>query len=258
MLATYNEERFIAKCLEHLFGQGADVYLIDNESLDRTVEIARRYLNRGLLAIERYPREGVFRSRLLLERKEELALTLPGDWLMHVDADEIRTPPDPSQTLAEAFAEAEAQGYNAVNFQEFTFTPTQESPDHDHPNYLETMRWYYAFAPMFPNRLTAWKRQPERVDLARSGGHRVKFPGLLMSPRAFWMRHYLWLSVDHAIRKYAHLKYAPEELARGWYGKRATLQPQEITLPRQAELLEYVPGGALDDSNPHKKHLLFA
>ena len=108
ILATYNEERFVANCLEHLFGQGVDVHLIDNDSEDRTVEIARRYLNRGLLGIERYPREGVFRQRLLLERKEELSLTLPGDWFMHVDADEVHTPSDRGRTLAEAFAAVEA------------------------------------------------------------------------------------------------------------------------------------------------------
>jgi glycosyltransferase involved in cell wall biosynthesis len=256
LLATYNEERFIANCLEHLFGQDVDVYLIDNDSEDRTVQISRRYLNRGLLGIERHPREGVFRQRLLFARKEELSLTLPGDWFMHVDADEVHTPSCRGRTLAEAFAEVEAEGYNAVNFQEFTFTPTRESPDHDHANYLHSMRWYYAFTPFFPHRLNAWKRQPKRVNLAGSGGHIVKFPGLRMYPRVFCMRHYLWLSVDHAIRKYTGLKYAPEEVARGWCGDRATLQADKIALPRQAELLEYVSDDLLEHSNPRRTHLL--
>jgi hypothetical protein len=38
ILAAYNEERFIAGCLEHLIEQGVDAYLIDNESTDRTVD----------------------------------------------------------------------------------------------------------------------------------------------------------------------------------------------------------------------------
>jgi cellulose synthase/poly-beta-1,6-N-acetylglucosamine synthase-like glycosyltransferase len=42
ILATYNEERFIANCLEHLFRQGVEVYLMDNDSEDETVAIARR------------------------------------------------------------------------------------------------------------------------------------------------------------------------------------------------------------------------
>ena len=36
--------------------------------------------------------------------------------------------------------------------------------------------WYYPFLPSFPHRLNAWKKQPLKVDLASSGGHRVDFP----------------------------------------------------------------------------------
>jgi GT2 family glycosyltransferase len=80
ILATHNEERFIAGCLEHLIGQGVEVYLIDNCSTDRTVEIAGRYLGRGLIDIETFPRaEGVYKWRSILERKEQLATTLEAD-----------------------------------------------------------------------------------------------------------------------------------------------------------------------------------
>ena len=51
LLASYNEERFIA-------GQGLQVYLIDNESTDNTVAIAERYAGRGLIRIETLPRAG--------------------------------------------------------------------------------------------------------------------------------------------------------------------------------------------------------
>jgi hypothetical protein len=37
LLATYNEERFVAGCLEHLLQQHVDVYLINNCSSDQTV-----------------------------------------------------------------------------------------------------------------------------------------------------------------------------------------------------------------------------
>jgi hypothetical protein len=40
----------------------------------------------------------------------------------------------------------DAGGYNAVDFSELAFVPTRESPDHDHPDYRRTMRWYYAFS----------------------------------------------------------------------------------------------------------------
>src|ERR1700721_1468338 len=93
MLATYNEERFIAGCLEHLIGQGVDVYLMDDSSSDATVEIASRFLNKGLIGIETLVRNGTFALLPQLKRKEDLAQTLDADWFMHIDADEIRLPP---------------------------------------------------------------------------------------------------------------------------------------------------------------------
>jgi glycosyltransferase involved in cell wall biosynthesis len=258
LLTTYNEERFIANCLENLIRQRVEVYLIDNESTDQTVPIATRYLHRGLIDIQSLPREGVFRLREQLECKERLAVTLPGDWFMHVDADEIHTTGCAGHDLQEAFAEIESKGYNAVNFQEYTFTPTQEDPEHDHADYLTTMRWYYPFAPILPHRLNAWKRQHDRVDLASTGGHQVRFPGLRMYPESFVMRHYLFLSPAHAVRKFVQQTYAPEEVQKGWFGKRATIRGEMIKLPRQAEMRPFVSDDRLDASNPLKHHLLFS
>jgi len=61
LIAAYNEERFIAGCLEHLIAHGLNVYLIDNDSTDRTVKFAEPYLGRGLIGIEAIPRDGVYR-----------------------------------------------------------------------------------------------------------------------------------------------------------------------------------------------------
>ena len=71
-------------------------------------------------------------------------------------------------TLVEAIAEVERLGYNAINFQEYTFVPTVEAPDHDHACFLKTMRHYYAFLPSFPDRLNVWKRQEVRSTSRRA------------------------------------------------------------------------------------------
>jgi hypothetical protein len=234
------------------------VYLIDNGSFDRTVAIAEAYLGRGLIGIEQFPRHGMYSWRPLLERKEELAATLDGDWFMHVDADEVRLPPRSDRTLARAFADVEAEGYNAVNFLEFTFVPTQSAPDHDHGNFRETMRRYYPFLPgPGPHRVNAWKRQPARVELAWSGGHEVRFPGLNMYPTFFKMRHYLCLSVDHAIRKYVERRYDPAEVEAGWHRARAALRAESIRLPKDEDLRPYVSDDDLDGSSPRTRHYLF-
>lgn len=255
ILAVYNEERVIAACLDNLARQNVEFYLIDNGSTDRTAAIAERYAGRGLVGLETMPRPGgAYSWRPLLERKEELAATLDADWFMHADADEIRLPPRTRRTLAEAFAEAEAGGYNAVNFFEYVFIPTLEAPDHDRPDFERTMRWYYPFVPSFPHRLNAWRRQPARVELAWSGGHVVRFPGLRMSPVSFPMRHYLFLSAAHLVAKYAGRSYDPAELRRGWHGWRGGLKPELVRLPPQAALRLYTSDDELDPSNPRARH----
>lgn len=254
ILATYNEEPFIEACVRNLTRQGAAIYLIDNESTDRTVDLARRALGSALVGVETMPRAGVFSLRRQLDRKEVMADRLGADWIMHVDADEVHVPPPGYPTLLEALAAVEERGFNAVNFQEFTFIPTREAPDHDHPDYLRTMRWYYPFLPTYPNAVRAWKSQAGPVDLASTGGHRVQFPGLRLFPDSFRMRHYLYLSVPHAVRKYVRRIYDPEEVAAGWHRVRARLHPESFRLPSQAELRTYVSDDELDASNPRVRH----
>jgi hypothetical protein len=254
LLATYNEERFVGACIEHLSRHGIETYVIDNESTDATVEIAGRF---DLAGLETAPRRGVYAWRPLLECKEALAETLDADWFVHLDADEIRLPPRTSLTLAEAIAEVDALGYNAVNFQEYTFVPTIETPDHDHPRFQETMRHYYPYSPGRPDRLNAWKRQAARVDLAASGGHQVSFPGLHAYPHAFPMRHYLYLSAAHAVSKYVERDYDPAEVESGWHRRRAALRAGDVTLLSQAELRETHSDDDLDPSDPWSVHPLF-
>jgi glycosyl transferase family 2 len=252
ILATYNEERFIAGCLDNLIRQGLQVYLIDNDSTDSTVTIAERFSGRGLIGIETLPRAGVFSLRQQLARKETLAATLDADWFIHVDADQIILPARSTQTLAQALAEVDGQGYNAVYFHQFAFVPTQDDPDHDHPDYQQTMRWYYPHEESFPHSLRAWKRQETPVELNWSGGHRVRFPGLRMYPSAFRYRHYLFLSIEHAIRKYVQKRFDPAEVADGWHTWRTRLSSESIRLPSRAELRYYESDDTLDHSFPRK------
>lgn len=253
LLATYNERRFIRASLEHNIAQGLEVYLIDNESTDDTVRIAEQYLGRGLVGIESFPHGGVTRWMDILKRKAQLAFTLEADWFIHIDADEFRFAAR-HQTLAQAIEDVDSAGYNAANFLEYTFIPTLESADHDHPEFQSTMRRYYPFLPSFPHRLNAWKRQPAPVDLHGLAGHIVQFPGLKMSPESLPMRHYQCLSVPHAIEKYARRRHASEDMERGWHGWRDRFDASRITLPSGAEMREYTTDQALDPSNPRTTH----
>jgi Glycosyl transferase family 2 len=262
LIASYNERRFIGPCLEHLHEQGVESYLIDDGSTDETVEIAEGFLDRGLIGIERLTREeDAYDWRGLLRRKEELAVEFAeqgeADWLIHLDPDEVRLAPHGAGTLAEALAAVDRGGHNAVNFLECTFVPTREEPDHDHPDFQRTLRTYYAFCPTFPHQLNAWKAaDAPQPSLVAKGGHRVAFPHMRMHPVSFPMKHYLFLSVPHAVEKYVERTYSPAEVKRGWHGWRATLRAEDIRLPSRSELRVAEPGEELDPSRPRQRHLI--
>lgn len=276
ILASYNEQKFIRACLEHYLQQGIEVYLLDNDSTDNTLEIAREYLGRNLIGIERIPRHGMYQWQKILMRKEQLADEIQADWLMHADPDEIRVAPTSAQTLAEAIAEVDQKGYNATNFMEYTFLPVRESPDHDNAEFQTTMRWYYPFAQRHPHRLNAWKKQPRRwpgikvfggelirnrrwgvpsVNLRATGGHVVQFPGIRPYPVDFKLKHYIVLSLDHAIQKYVKKSFDPTEID-GSHGWRATAREHEFLLPSQSQMRLYTSDDALDPADPFVEHLL--
>lgn len=156
-------------------------------------------------------------------------------------------------TLGEAIEKADQPGYNCINFQEFTFLPTQESPEHDHPAFVDTMRWYYPFLPGFPHRLNAWKRQDKPVDLASGGGHRMAFDGLRMHPVSF-PKHYIFLSPGHALEKYGERRHDPAALKRQWHQWRDHFTLDKIQLPSETVLRAYGADGKLDATNPHTSH----
>ena len=279
ILASHNEEVYVRACLDTYIAQGVEVYLIDNDSTDRTVEIARTYLGRGLIGIERFPRAGQFELLPMLRRKEEIADAIWADWYIHADMDEIRLPPRGAGTLAHALSEADRAGYTTVNFRNFLFMPPREVPDHFHPRFVETMRWYRYMEPSYPNQVKAWKRQKhfsvtERlrrhlfglgrppgqrsVDLAGTGGHRVHFSGARLSPDDFILKHYPVLSFDHAVRKYVEKTYSETEVAVGFHGWKARAAAVDLRLPAIAELRAFRGDAALDIADPITRTLIYA
>jgi glycosyltransferase involved in cell wall biosynthesis len=259
LIAAYNERRFIEFCLSNLHTHGIESYLIDNESTDETVKLAERWIGRGLIGIESFPRGNgdLYNWRDLLVRKEELARELDADWLLHTDPDEVRLPPASGNSLSEALEKVNDEGFNAVDFTELTFVPTCQEPDHDHSDFQRTLRTYYPLDRGPHWQLKAWKAS-DAIELAWSGGHTARFPGLRPFPHRFPMKHYLFLSVPHAIEKYVRRRYDPAEVRIGWHVWRSKLQACEIALPDRSDLRIAHSDAELDTSEPRSSHYLAA
>ena len=259
LLAVRNEERYLERCLEHLYQQEIETCLIDNGSTDRTLEIARSFLDRGVFRIEHLPFTGVFELETQLLCKERLAAEIGADWFIHYDADEIRQAPKPYTTLREGIEAVDRRGYNAIDFDEFVFLPTTDDESFEGRDYVAEMRHYYYYEPDSPDRyrINAWKKQPE-VDLHAFAGHKAVFPGVKICPDSFILRHYIVLSRAHAIEKYAKRGFSASEMAKSWHKDRASFRADEFSFPAKDRLKKLDAVGDFDKSEPWKSHPLFS
>jgi glycosyltransferase involved in cell wall biosynthesis len=260
LLAARNEDFYLERCLEHLFQQGIETCVIDNGSTDRTRQIAKRFLARGVFRIEDLQYPGFFDLVGQLRHKERLAAEIEADWFIHHDADEIREAPRPFATLREGVEAADTAGYSAIDFDEFVFVPTSLHERFENRDYVAAMRYYYFYKPCELHRVNVWKRIGNRIDLADSGGHQVQFNGQRIYPHKFILRHYIALSEDHARRKYGHERiYSQAEVdTRGWHGWRARFDEHTICLPDRSKLKCVDDLPRWDRSEPQAHHMFIA
>src|SRR5947208_7129742 len=123
VICARNEEVHIERVIEDTVAEGLDVVLIDNDSTDATVALARQFLGRGLLRIERLPWKGFPSWEGVLEAKRRVFETLHHDWVMHLDADQSARAPDEGVTLVEVVVETVAAGANTVDLNALVFRP---------------------------------------------------------------------------------------------------------------------------------------
>ena len=241
LLTCRNESLYLARCLQHLHEQGIETCVIDNESEDDTIAIAKRFKNKGVFRIETQPFEGYFDLVAQLELKQKLAKEIDADWFIHHDTDEIREAPAEFKTLRDGIIAADRQGYNAINFDEFVFLPTSDEDNYEGTDFVDTMHYYYYFEPFPFRRVNAWKNTGNNVDIVSSGGHISKFEGRKIYPENFILRHYIMLSRKHAIWKYYTSRtFSKKEIKeRGWHGKRAVFTPEKVRFPSK-ELLKII------------------
>ncbi len=101
VLATYNEERNIARCLDSVKGLADEIVIVDGKSTDKTVEIAKKYKARIIL-VNNNPTHFHEQKKIAIEAAK-------GEWVLQLDADECLT-----EKLVEEIKSAikrEADGY---------------------------------------------------------------------------------------------------------------------------------------------------
>ena len=79
-LATYNEEKNIASCLEAVKGWVNEVVIVDGSSADNTREIAKKYKARVIKTA----------NKPIFHINKQMAIdACHGNWILQLDADEI-------------------------------------------------------------------------------------------------------------------------------------------------------------------------
>jgi glycosyltransferase involved in cell wall biosynthesis len=254
LLAIRNEALYLEKCLEHLYQQGINTCVIDNNSTDNSLDIAKSFINRGVIQIENLPFEGYFDLIKQLKIKEKLASEINANWFIHHDADEIREAPIIFANLYQAILAADKSGYDAINFDEFVFIPLDENERNEGKDFVKIMKYYYFFEPYPLRRVNAWKKNSSPVNLVDSGGHSVNFLGRKIFPENFILRHYIALSLRHLDSKYSQRVHPEEEVKRGWHGWRAKFSEYYLNLPTIQNLKFYSGDSKWDKTDIKTEH----
>ena len=84
VMATYNEERNIGRCLEAVKNLADEIIIVDGKSTDNTVKIAKKFKAKIIL-VDNNPTHFHAQKKLAID-------TAKGDWILQLDADECLTP----------------------------------------------------------------------------------------------------------------------------------------------------------------------
>jgi hypothetical protein len=236
VIAVRNEENYLRVLLPILASQKIDVAIIDNESTDGSLELFNSYANAPIILLETLPYKGYFSLTEQLTAKAKVCSKINHDWVVHLDADEILDHREPGLTLRDAIEEADAAGYNALNFEEFVFLPEAGS-DYSNKNYYLEMLTYYYFLYMDNNRhQRVWKRE-FLFDNITSGGHLLSGAKLFVSPVSHLLKHYIVLSYEHALKKYLNRTFDKNEVERNWHFNRLNFTEENLKIPSASKYL---------------------
>ncbi len=255
ILAIRNEEAYLANCLHHLVHNQINFVIIDNGSNDASAEIyRRREFAAHLVDVKHVPFQGAFSLTEQLQHKLEAVDAVKADWVIHLDADEVMHSYRPDESLSAALSRLNAEGWNAVNFDEFVFLPIENNYRPEAPGWQQ-MSLYYFFEPDSPRLMRAW-RKASGLSMLEHGGHLLAGSNLRLAPEHFALRHYIVRSQEHAFEKYTARRFASHEIDRGWHANRIGHLRESFALPsiNRLKRLPVVADRTLERDDPWQIH----
>lgn len=246
IIVVRNGASYIKNCLNYLFSNGIEVAIIDHESNDGTYELCESFKDDGLCYLGKMPYDGFFSLSDQLKEKQKILANINTDWVIHQDVDECLAPPLLGITLKEGIEKEDSEGYNCINFNEFVFLPYDGF-------FLDSCSYYY-FSPSKLRLMRAWKKTAALSNI-ETGGHRLK--GVLnISPTTYLLRHYIFISQQHAYDKYSIRNFSKQETAKGWHMARIGVPKQKMLFPDKSILKElpHLNSRLFDTSEPWLKH----
>lgn len=204
IIPVFNEEDIIEQTIQDLISNGIDIYILDDNSNDSSIDIAKEYLGKGVIRIETLdkvaPSKNTSHYEKLLKRIEELSQELDYDWFIYAHADQFLESPWLNYSLKESIYLVDSLGFNTINFKLYNFRPYTNNFNlkADIRLHLDS---YELNVELDNPQLNAWKKTKFKVDLASTGGEIVYFQGRNTFPIPFIKRHYPIRSESHGKKK---------------------------------------------------------
>lgn len=253
IICTRNEYPYLKYLLPYIQRQDIDVVIVDHGSTDQTIDYVQSKWNCPVIGLFKMPFEGSFSLSRQLQLKWKIQNLLQHHWVVHHDADEIMQHRN-GRSLREAIEEADREGYNVINFDEFVFLP-KPNQDLEGRNYLREAKRYYYFATE-PLRLQRVFKRSISTDNPKYNGHKIFDENSRIYPKNHTLRHYIGLSYQHLFDKYMHRNFDAEDIEKGWHRNRLNIDRKNLRLPNKHPYLQSLKNSSeiLKRDTPTKLH----